>query len=155
MLAARKVSAKPQRGTAGATLGAALTKGLAALHNSTKGTRKASAMKGKTGAAAPVGQGVPSWPQTMRMPTGVPAFPPAQSPRTPAVADRGLFIAPNFVYRCGAGGAQECVTDVYTPQVRGFEAACDVHCVDGITRGLLSGLQPMMAREEPLFGPAW
>jgi hypothetical protein len=79
----------------------------------------------------------------------------APEPRNePSVSDQGLFLAPNYVYPCG-GDSELCVTDKYRPDIPAFVEACNIFCVDALTRGLLSGLQPVMSTKEPLFGPAW
>lgn len=64
----------------------------------------------------------------------------------------GAYMAPNWVFRCGAN--QSCVTNRYDTSNPAIDASCvaqSARCVDSVTRGLLSGLQPLLHPSETLF----
>lgn len=61
----------------------------------------------------------------------------------------GGFMAPNYVYE--SHGEQLVTNTLATAPVL---ASCNAHpsvCTDAVTRGLLSGLQPMLTGDESLF----
>jgi hypothetical protein len=68
----------------------------------------------------------------------------------------GALMAPNWVFPCGPTNQQQCFTEGFVPSNTSMAVSCvfrSPHCLDSVTRGLLSGLQPIMPPDEPLFGP--
>ena len=68
----------------------------------------------------------------------------------------GAYMAPNWVFPCGPTNQDQCLTEAFVPTDTSVAMSCvfrSAACVDSVTRGLLSGLQPIMAPDEPLFGP--
>ena len=68
----------------------------------------------------------------------------------------GAYMAPNWVYPCGGSGptAAQCFTQLAseTPAFDASTIAQASRAVDAVTRGLLSGMQPVMqATEMSLF----
>ena len=62
----------------------------------------------------------------------------------------GAYMAPNWTYPCGPNGAQQCYTEVAKPGAA-FAAstiAQSSRAIDAVTRGLLSGLQPIISTTE-------
>lgn len=68
----------------------------------------------------------------------------------------GLNMAPNWVFPCGPTNQDQCFTETFVPSDTSMAVSCvfrSASCTDSVTRGLLSGLQPVMAPDESLFGP--
>ncbi len=62
----------------------------------------------------------------------------------------GAYMAPNWVYPCGPGGASQCFTEVASTGMAfgASTVAQSARAVDAVTRGLLSGLQPILSASE-------
>lgn len=62
----------------------------------------------------------------------------------------GSYVAPNWVYPCGIGAREQCFTDrsASNPAYVASTIAQSGRAVDSVTRGLLSGLQPLLSPEE-------
>lgn len=69
----------------------------------------------------------------------------------------GAYMAPNWVYPCRdpvTNSPAECFTTTLHAKNGAIDASCAAnsqHCADSITRGLLSGLQPLLNQVETLF----
>jgi hypothetical protein len=94
--------------------------------------------------------------------SAVPAVVPVETPRSLEAVDiaagirPGAYMAPNWVYACGPLGQSQCFTEAFDPlnsQMAFAAVASSGSAVDAVTRGLLSGMQPIMPRDEVLFGP--
>lgn len=65
-----------------------------------------------------------------------------------------VYMAPNFVYPCGRAGFDQCWTNTFEYHNADMQMGCLTNstvCVDSVTRGLLSGLQPLLSTTETLF----
>ena len=108
----------------------------------------------------PYAQRHPVMPFTYAVPAVVPTETPGVLEASDVVAGirPGAYMAPNWVYPCGPTWQDQCVTDHFDPLNLGmaFSAVTrGASAVDSVTRGLLSGLQPIMPKNEVLFGPAF
>ncbi len=69
----------------------------------------------------------------------------------------GAYMAPNWVYPCQNpidNTRGECFTTTLHAKNAAIDVSCAAnskHCADSITRGLLSGLQPLLSQTETLF----
>lgn len=95
-------------------------------------------------------------PFTSAIPTVLPSEPSARLFAVDEAAGivPGAYLGPNWVYQCGNGGNKECYTESFNPLDADLDASCvaqSARCVDAVTRGLLSGLQPILAPSETLF----
>jgi hypothetical protein len=80
----------------------------------------------------------------------------------PKTMQPGAYLAPNWVYSCDPASqaspgylAPLCVTQALSAQDSvALDASCALRsdrCVDALTRGLLSGLQPLLSPQDTLF----
>jgi hypothetical protein len=67
-------------------------------------------------------------------------------------------MAPNFLFPCNParvmGGDRVCFTNTYDPRNVALDAACAAQplvCLDAITRGLLTGLQPIVSTHDSVL----
>ena len=62
----------------------------------------------------------------------------------------GAYMSPNWTYPCGANGSMQCFTETasFGPAFQASIVAQSARAVDAVTRGLLSGLQPVLNGSE-------
>jgi len=66
----------------------------------------------------------------------------------------GAYMAPNWIYPCHQNSSSDCFTNVLDVKKPAIEASCfskSQYCADAVTRGLLTGLQPLLNQSETLF----
>jgi hypothetical protein len=96
-----------------------------------------------------------------------PASGPGVSPLFPVVVPTALvpasssavtIMAPNFLFPCNnlrvMGGERVCFTNTFDPRNVALDAACAAQpmvCLDAITRGLMSGLQPIVSAHDSVL----
>ena len=104
--------------------------------------------------ASPVGSSfrVPTAPYTAAIPDIIPREASSALMRLDEAVgiSPGAYMAPNWTYPCGPNGLQQCYTEVATAGAA-FEAstiAQSSRAIDAVTRGLLSGLQPIISSTE-------